>query len=105
MKAQRHSKRSANADDHCRLADDVSHDAALEKPSARSAAISPNRWFTETVSSTVMSSNAKNERHRDEHRRDLAEIGKLRLLQARDDLGVRERMQVRPPLMDGRLQH
>jgi len=30
-----------------------------EKPSARSAAISPSRWFTETVSRTVMSSSAK----------------------------------------------
>ena len=29
-----------------------------EKPSARSAAISPRRWFTETVSSTVISSTA-----------------------------------------------
>ena len=29
-----------------------------EKPSARSAAISPSRWFTETVSSTVMRSTA-----------------------------------------------
>ncbi len=29
-----------------------------ENPSARSAAISPSRWFTDTVSSTVMSSSA-----------------------------------------------
>ncbi len=31
-----------------------------ERPSARSAAISPSRWFTDTVSSTPISRNPKN---------------------------------------------
>ena len=33
---------------------------ARDSPSARSAAISPSRWFTDTVSSTAISRNPKN---------------------------------------------
>ena len=63
-----------------------------EKPSARSAAISPSRWFTDTVSSTVMSSSANDSGHRRQHRRDLAEVGEAALLDAADHLLVGERL-------------
>ncbi len=59
-----------------------------EKPSARSAAISPSRWFTETVSRTVMSSSANAERDGGEHGRDLPEVGEAVALQAPEHLLV-----------------
>ena len=43
-----------NADSHSTSATT----RAREKPSARSAAISPSRWLTDTVSSTVISRSA-----------------------------------------------
>ena len=76
-----------------------------EKPSARSAAISPSRWFTDTVSSTVMSSSANASVTVGQHGRDLPEVGEAGALQPAEHLLVggtaagraRARGRPRPP--------
>ena len=67
---------------------------AREKPSARSAAISPRRWLTETVSSTVISSSAKRHGDSRQHGRDLPEVGEAALLDASEQLVVGRRAQI-----------
>jgi hypothetical protein len=49
---------AADADNQRRFGKHVETTRHREKPRARSAAISPSRWLTDTVSSTVMSSSA-----------------------------------------------
>ena len=67
-------------------ADSHSSVAAMRRrgrPSARSAATCPSRWFTDTVSSVATSRNANAERDRRQHERDLAEVGEAVLVQLR----------------------
>ena len=56
--AERQRQQPADADDQRRLPQHVRPRARARSRARASAAISPRRWFTDTVSSTVMSSTA-----------------------------------------------
>ena len=58
--AERQREHAARADEHHRLPQHAGDHARRDSPRARSAAISPSRWLTDTVSSTAISRNPKN---------------------------------------------
>ena len=80
-------------------ADSQSTSAAMrrrEKPSARSAAISPSRWFTDTVSSTVISRMPNDSVTNASAVGDLPEVRETDALETLDHLVVREGIEVGP---------